>query len=319
MLYFGCMICKLIDLNEGMAKEDNYGEIINSDPHLEMTFYHIKQGATLKVSFDSETDFLKNPCVVYQVLDGQVEIIESGSSKVISKGQLIVLHPRHNFMVVAKDNSNIICITNDGGGSLDLDHIELDDAIKVAEQNDPYVIGHNYRVSRYALLIMQTINPALNSAKLRLAAGFHDVGKAKLDPAILNKEGKLSASEFDHIKSHPIHSYEMLKDKSEEMIANIARWHHEKLDGTGYPDGLKGNEIPIESQIIAVADMFDALTSKRCYRDAFSFDKALNILMEDASKGKINSDAVNALKHLIDQGTIVEGVDNYLRLNDKQD
>ena len=313
------MICKLIDLNPGMSKDGNYGEIINSDPHLEMTFYHVLQGATLKVSFESEKDFLKNPCVVYQVLDGQVEVIESGSTSVIGKGQMIVLHPRHNFMVVAKEESNIICITNDGGGNLDLDHIELDDAIKVAEQNDPYVLGHNYRVSRYAILLMQAINPALNTDKLRLAAGFHDVGKAKLDPRILNKEGKLTDAEFKHIQSHPIHSYELLKDKADDKIANIARWHHEKLDGTGYPDGLKEKDIQIESQVIAVADMFDALTSKRCYRDAFSFAKALAILSEDANKGKINKDAVNALKQLIDQGTIVDGVDNQLRLNDKQD
>ena len=143
------MICKLIDLNPGMSKDGNYGEIINSDPHLEMTFYHVLQGATLKVSFESEKDLLKNPCVVYQVLDGQVEVIESGSSKVLGKGQMIVLHPRHNFMVVAKEESNIICIMLQAVGSTELDvilsnfhiNIQISKTMNLCRKSNKYAIS----------------------------------------------------------------------------------------------------------------------------------------------------------------------------------
>ena len=112
---------------------------------------------------------------------------------------------------------------------------------------------------------------------------------------------------------HPVYSYEILKEHIGEKVARIARCHHEKLDGSGYPDHLKGDEIPIQSQVIAIADIFDALTTARSYRDALSFEKALEIIHEDVRRNRLNKEAYEALKTLIERKTIVEGHDNTLR------
>ena len=104
----------------------------------------------------------------------------------------------------------------------------------------------------------------------------------------------------------------MLKGYLGDNRAKYARWHHEKLDGSGYPDGIKGDEIPLESRIMAVADIFDALTTARCYRKAFSFEDALEIMKGDVEKGKIDGEVFEVLKKLVKEGKLVEGVDNRL-------
>ena len=102
----------------------------------------------------------------------------------------------------------------------------------------------------------------------------------------------------------------MLKRYLGTKVAGFARWHHEKLDGSGYPDGLRGDAIPLESRIMAVADIFDALTTSRCYRKAFSFEEALAIMDQDARSGKIDGEILAVLEKLIRDGKIVDGVDN---------
>lgn len=304
---------KITSYQEILNTPDNKGIMLNNESNMQITTYHVKKGGSLNISFASKEDFLKNPIVVYIVLKGQIEVCEANNSKVVNENEIIILYPKSNFMILVKEEANIICISTDGGGELNQRYVELHKVLKEAEEIDTYVIGHNYRVSRYSLMMMQMIDPNHDDETLRLAAGFHDIGKAKLDPAILNKPGKLTNEEFEHIKKHPVYSYEILKEKLNEKVAFIARCHHEKLDGSGYPDGLNAKDIPIESQIIEVADIFDALTTSRSYREAYSFDKALQIMEYDVINNKINKDVYNALKTLIDRKTIEEGKDNILR------
>ena len=120
------------------------------------------------------------------------------------------------------------------------------------------------------------------------AAPMHDLGKIAIDDSILRKPGKFTPEEYEEMKKHAregatiINSVlEGVEDESFVRVAeNIAHYHHEKYDGSGYPDGLKGNSIPIEARIMALADVFDALVSKRCYKDKFSYDKAFSIIEE---------------------------------------
>lgn len=296
-----------------LTHETTAARVLNDNPHMETLIYHMKNGASLNMTFEGPEDFLSNPSVMYIVLDGTIEICELDESQVVTAGNSIVVYPKNNFSVWAREESNVVCVASDGGGDLDINHTELTEAVALAEKNDAYVVGHNYRVSRYTLMMMQIIAPDRMNSALRLASGFHDVGKAKLDPAILNKPGKLTDAEFDHIKQHPTYSWELLRKHLPEEIANIARWHHEKLDGSGYPDGLRGDSIPLESRVIAVADIFDALTTSRCYRGAFSFEKALSIMQEDVERGKIDAQAFDALRQLIQRGTLRDGVDNLLQ------
>ena len=118
-----------------------------------------------------------------------------------------------------------------------------------------------------------------------LASALHDIGKIGIDEKILNKPGRLTPEEFEVIKTHPMLGAKILHDLDnfgEEPLLQtayeIARWHHERWDGRGYPDGLKGDDIPISAQLVALADVYDALTSERCYKKAFSHEKAVQMI-----------------------------------------
>lgn len=119
-------------------------------------------------------------------------------------------------------------------------------------------------------------------------SAMHDLGKIAIPDSILGKPGKLTPKEFEYIKIHPQKSYEIvgrileaLNDEQFQRVAeNIALYHHEKYDGSGYPKGLKGDEIPLEARLMAIADVYDALVSKRCYKEAMSHEKAYEIIEE---------------------------------------
>ena len=119
-----------------------------------------------------------------------------------------------------------------------------------------------------------------------LASALHDIGKIGIDEKILNKPGRLTPEEYEVIKTHSMLGAEMLhqlEDFNEQPLLQtayeITRWHHERWDGRGYPDGLKGDEIPISAQLVALADVYDALTSERCYKKAFSHEKAVQMIL----------------------------------------
>ena len=119
-----------------------------------------------------------------------------------------------------------------------------------------------------------------------LASALHDIGKIGIDETILNKPGKLTPEEFEVVKTHSMLGAEMLhqlENFNEQPLLQtayeITRWHHERWDGRGYPDGLKGDEIPISAQLVALADVYDALTSERCYKKAFSHEKAVQMIL----------------------------------------
>lgn len=122
------------------------------------------------------------------------------------------------------------------------------------------------------------------------SAPMHDLGKIGVDDAVLRKQGRFTDEEYSIMKKHSEIGYHMVKEilsgvEEEEFVSvaeNVAHYHHEKINGTGYPHGLKGEEIPVEARIMALADVFDALVSKRCYKDAFSFDKAFEIIEKDS-------------------------------------
>ena len=119
-----------------------------------------------------------------------------------------------------------------------------------------------------------------------LASALHDIGKIGIDETILNKPGKLTPEEFEVVKTHSMLGAEMLHQLDNfneqpllQTAYEITRWHHERWDGRGYPDGLKGDEIPISAQLVALADVYDALTSERCYKKAFSHEKAVQMIL----------------------------------------
>ncbi|MGC4030679.1 MAG: response regulator [Tepidisphaeraceae bacterium] len=170
---------------------------------------------------------------------------------------------------------------------------------KLAESRDHDTGKHLERVQAYCQVLgdrMLKIGdwPEVNAAWVRLlfqTSPLHDIGKVSIPDAILLKPGKLSPGEFDVMKTHTTHGANTLAAAAEqrpaaylEMARQIALSHHEKWDGSGYPQALAGEEIPLAARVVAVADVYDALTSRRLYKDAFSHEQAKQIILDGAGK-----------------------------------
>jgi putative nucleotidyltransferase with HDIG domain len=150
------------------------------------------------------------------------------------------------------------------------------------ESADSYTHGHCERVATYALAVAEELHlPDVLKTTIRIGAYLHDLGKVKVPHEILNKSGPLTPDEVEIIKQHPVWGLELLAGIDLPWdIEPIIRSHHERYDGTGYPDALSGSDVPLTAQIICVVDVYDALTSTRSYRPAMPKTEAL-ATMED--------------------------------------
>ena len=183
----------------------------------------------------------------------------------------------------------------------------------MVESRDNSTGGHIKRTSECVKLFISEIKkndefknlPDYFCADVIKAAPMHDLGKIAVDDSILRKPGKFTDEEYEKMKKHSEEGVKIIENVLSEVddnnfkniAINIAHYHHEKYNGQGYPDKLKGAEIPLEARIMALADVFDALVSKRCYKDTFSYDKAFSIIQEslgshfDPKLGKIFIDS----------------------------
>lgn len=175
---------------------------------------------------------------------------------------------------------------------------------KAVDVNDPYTAGHSRRVARYSRKIAECMGYSDEELEEIYCAGLiHDVGKLGIDNRIINKPGKLSEEEYSEIKKHPLMGYEILKKISiRGNFAYGAKWHHERMDGKGYPDGLLGDNIPKISKIIAVADAYDAMTSKRAYRDIMPQEKVREQIAKGAGT-QFDAEIAAIMLDLIDKDT----------------
>jgi len=162
---------------------------------------------------------------------------------------------------------------------IDQNYIEMVNIIiNAVEINDIYTSQHNIEVGHYSKIIAEEINYE-NIDDITMAAKLHDIGKISVPGYILNKRGKLTDEEYEYIKIHPVKGYKIIEniDYFKDVRLGV-KYHHEHWDGSGYPEGLKGDEIPIVAQIISIADVYDALTSDRSYREAMVHDEAVEII-----------------------------------------
>jgi putative two-component system response regulator len=159
---------------------------------------------------------------------------------------------------------------------------------RASDYKDPETGLHLKRVAFYSALILRGFGASHKELEIMFhAAPLHDVGKIGIPDSILLKPGRYTPEEFEIMKKHPEIGYEMLKETNSPYLrsgAEIALSHHEKYDGSGYPKGLSGEDIPLGGRIVAVADVFDALTTKRPYKDAWSIESAVNLLQTEKGK-----------------------------------
>ena len=175
------------------------------------------------------------------------------------------------------------------------------------EVKDPYTRGHSVRVSQYSAAIARALD--LNSEMIRqiaLGGHLHDIGKIGVRESVLAKTERLTDEEYQHVMTHPVVGWKILAPLlSESPIAlNVVRSHHERVDGAGVPDGLRGNQIPLEARIVAVADALDAMTSGRPYRDMeMSFEFAIKELSDNCGR-QFDRQVVTAMLKAVNDGSL---------------
>jgi putative nucleotidyltransferase with HDIG domain len=182
-------------------------------------------------------------------------------------------------------------------------HLQLLQALIAAlDARDSYTAGHSSRVAELSLQIAEHLHlPPQKREALEYAAVLHDVGKLGIQDSILTKQGELSEDEHSLVCEHPEIGYKILGEVDFlQEAAQIVLAHHERMDGSGYPEGKKGEEIPIEARIVGAADVFDALTSDRPYRRAYSAEEALKI-MENEEKGGFDPEVLQILRKIVEE------------------
>ncbi len=179
----------------------------------------------------------------------------------------------------------------------------------MVELRDPYTAGHQRNVARIAVAIAEELKlPEAQIEGLKLACIVHDVGKINIPAEILSRPGQLSKAEFELIKQHPVSGYEILKGIDFPWpIAQVVRQHHERIDGSGYPEGLHENDILLEARIMAVADVIEAMASHRPYRPGLGIEAALTEIEEKSGKQFDPVIAETALKLFREKGFSLDG------------
>lgn len=244
------------------------------------------------------------PVVLLTALDDvetKIKGIEAGADDFITK-------PPHKPELIARIRS-LIRIKRLNSNLTSIENV-LFSMAKSVEAKDSYTQGHVDRVSELAISIGKSMKLSEDELEaLRLGGALHDVGKLGVPEEILNKPGPLEDNEWEIMKTHSDigHKICLPLKKNLGQALDIIRHHHEKLDGSGYPDGLKGAEILMVTRIMAVADIFDALTSDRPYRRALPTIKALEILLKESGEGKIDGNVTQCLIQLISDEESING------------
>ena len=178
---------------------------------------------------------------------------------------------------------------------------------RTIEARDPNTEGHCDRLSTFAVMLGGRLGlPEDDLAALHRGGYLHDIGKVAVPDSILRKPGPLADAEYDVIKQHTVVGDTLLGSlQSMRRVRPVVRHHHERLDGTGYPDGLRHDEIPLLAQIVGVVDVYDALTSVRPYKPAWSPARAYAALREEVAKGWRRADLVELLISLGESGELV--------------
>lgn len=184
--------------------------------------------------------------------------------------------------------------------------------VRAVEAKDPYTAGHSERVGQYAVWIGEKLGLGPYELRmLELGCLIHDIGKIGIPDDLLLKPDSLTDEEYEVIKLHPVHGANMIEAVGifQECLP-IVRWHHERLDGSGYPDGISGAMLPLSVRIATVADIFDAITSNRSYREGVATETAMAIIKRESENGQLDPVVVSAFEEVIKERGVISDSDS---------
>lgn len=232
-----------------------------------------------KKEYDGNSSLICVPIINKGELKGAISI-ETAIGRIFSEDDLEFMLVLSNQAAIAIDNAQLC-------NHLQKSYFDTISALANAvEAKDPYTLGHSERVTQYSITIAEQMNLTDKQIQIiQYSAILHDVGKIGISGNILNKVGRLSFEEYCAIKQHSVIGENIIKrvDFLQETRP-IIRGHQEHYDGSGYPDGLVADEIPLLARILSVADVFDALITDRPYRKAYSYNEAINIIKDSSGK-----------------------------------
>ncbi|KUP03998.1 phosphohydrolase [Bacillus coahuilensis p1.1.43] len=223
----------------------------------------------------------------FYILEGEIQYEEDHDIRILKEHDYFSFH-EFEGTVIFKVNKRVTflwCTNNPIFHQISKEIAQLRDIAREIETKDKYTFNHSRRVQELSIKIGKKMNLRKGqSHNLFLAAALHDIGKINIPVEILTKPGKLTKEEYDIIKKHPQDGADMVMPTYYEDIHDIILQHHERIDGSGYPMGLKGDAIEIGAKIIGVADTFDAMTGDRAYRKAFTAQYAYEEIMSLSGK-----------------------------------
>ena len=298
----GLKIVRRSDQREQVKKESTTLELLARQGKVEVTRQRIKAGKIFYLDAASEWEGFE----FFYILTGI--LLLKDRNILLRPGDYFYHHglPERVYFEVKEDVQFLLVSSPP---SFHLVQEELQEMMALArsvEEKDEATQGHCSRIERLALHTGERLGLSGDQLiTLSYAAYLHDVGKVKVPDEILNKPSSLTDEEWKEMRKHPDYGAEMLKEKDFlREAAEIVRSHHERYDGTGYPRGLRGEEIPIEARIIAVVDAYDAMTSDRPYRPAMSKEEALEELKKNAGT-QFDPRVVNAFLLVVSHRTDV--------------
>ena len=291
------------DMGEGQSKDL---KLLGKKGDLEIMRQHILKDAVAWLRPAEESRAFE----FYFVLNGCIELSEDDTHTVVlcPGDSFTVTGLKQNVLMRCTEECDLMCVTD----APMFDEVTywrekwLTQLHRIDEK-DHYTLEHSRAVMQYAVKLCEELKdycPGIDLNDFVMAALFHDIGKINIPSAILEKPTCLTNEEYDIMKQHPAMSKAILEPIFGERLANLAGMHHERLDGSGYPQGIKGEQIPFEVRILMVVDAFDAMTRDRVYRKADPVEKAADELC--SMPWKYDQTVTETLRRMIREGKIVK-------------
>lgn len=275
-----------------LAKKENF----------EIMLYEFKADRPNSITPGNFPDLME----FYYILEGSIIIGDVDKVKLCQGDYFYVENIKETVPFRTLSDTKMLYVTSQPVYNLLYTYTDdLKKLLDKSEAKDVYTHNHSNRVQDYSVKIADKLGLSGEiNYTISLASLFHDVGKCFIPDEILNKTSKLNDYEFNYIKKHSTFSSELLQGKFIKDIAKIVEQHHERLDGSGYPNGLKGDEICMEAKIIAVADSYDAMTSDRAYRNAMTPEVAIEEIKSLVGKF-YDENVVNAFVKVLQDKNII--------------